>query len=76
MKPENTPPPTPEMKDSTRNHQYGVEVSCTAKNHPSIGMMKRKEDSVTSLRVPTMAGRNMNTSRNSPQDRPAMDVSQ
>lgn len=58
------------------NHQNGVEVFCTAKNQPSIGMINSREDSVTSLRVPMIGGRNMNSSRNRPQARPEMEVSQ
>ena len=76
MNPENTPPPIPPMKDRTMNHQNGVLVSCTAMNHPNMGMTKRKEEMETSFRVPTMGGRNMKTRRKSPPESPEIEAIQ
>ncbi len=76
MKPLNTPPPIPARKARTSRTVYEVFGFCTARAHPTSGMISSRLLIHTSLRVPMMGGRNIQTSRSRPPARPGMATSQ
>ena len=76
MNPANAPPPMPARAPRIRRTAKGVLGFWTARAQPTTGRMNSAVVSVTSLRVPMIGGRNVQTRRSVPPASPGIAMSQ